>query len=263
MKAFLEDQLLEKGFGRDTVIVAVGGGVVSDLAGFVASTYMRGVPLIIVPTTLIGMVDASIGGKTGVNTSHGKNLIGSFYPPVAIVSDPDVLLTLPEKEMIAGRSEILKMGFVWDRELLDVSFEEQILRAIKAKIEVVSLDPKEGGLRKILNFGHTVGHALEAHSNFTMSHGEAVGIGCIAESYLSHHLGLLTEEELNRVVGLFPKFKWNFDRHKLISAMGKDKKVLKGAIQCVLLEKIGKARCEEIEPKDLHAMFDWMEHVFG
>jgi 3-dehydroquinate synthase len=239
MKAFLEDELFRRGFGRDTVLVAVGGGTITDLVGFVASTYMRGVPLILVPTTLLAMVDAAIGGKTGIDTPFGKNLIGSFYLPKAIVIDLDVLKSLPEREMMHGMSEILKIGLVHDPAILEMSGDEQILRVIQAKIAVVEKDPKEQGLRRILNFGHTIGHAIETCTG--MAHGEAVAIGCVAESYLSWRMGFLSEIELQRIVGLFPKVECELSVDAIIQAMQLDKKRAKGKVRFVLLRKIGEA----------------------
>lgn len=175
-KEKIEDGLIQKGFGSDTVIVGLGGGVVTDLAGFVAATYCRGVKLVLIPTTLLGMVDAAIGGKNGVNTPKAKNRIGTFYFPELIMIDTDFLKTLPEKEMLMGGAEILKYGLIDDPSLfqdlpkLFSSIDKTIEKSIAAKKKVVGEDPEEKkGLRRILNFGHTIGHALETIENYKIS----------------------------------------------------------------------------------------------
>lgn len=205
--ASLTDQLLAAGFGRDTTIVALGGGVVGDIAGFVAATYMRGVPVVQVPTTLLAMVDACIGGKTGVDTPAGKNLVGAFHQPAAVLIDPVVLKTLPPDHLRAGFAEIVKHGVVADAEYFERAraFAERwpltgreglaeltalIEGSVKIKASIVSRDERESGLRKVLNFGHTIGHAIEAAMRFEMPHGHAVAIGLVAEARLAEHLGL-------------------------------------------------------------------------
>jgi 3-dehydroquinate synthase len=261
MKQFLENQLLEKGYGRDTTIVAVGGGVVTDLVGYLASTYMRGVPLILVPTTLLAMVDAAIGGKNGVNTPYGKNTIGTFYPPKTVLIDFEFLDTLLPHEWTNGRAEIIKLGLVWDATLLEGL---PIRQAIAAKIEITELDPQEKGLRRLLNFGHTIGHALELSQNYSIAHGKAVAMGCLAESWLSMHLGYLPPSEFARVAELFPA-RLSFDREKVLQAMRLDKKAINGIPRFVLIDQIGHAvefdgdYCRTVKEEDLHALFDWME----
>jgi 3-dehydroquinate synthase len=203
----LTDQLLDANFARDTVIVAVGGGVVGDLAGFVAATYMRGVPFVQVPTTLLAMVDASIGGKTGVDTPAGKNLVGAFHQPVAVVVDPEVLVTLPAAHLFAGFAEVVKHGVIADAAYFDqacaflrraptslaAGLEELtriIRRSIEIKTAIVERDEREAGLRKVLNFGHTIGHAIEAATDFATLHGEAVAIGLVVEARVAERLGV-------------------------------------------------------------------------
>ena len=203
--ATLTDKLLAAGFGRDTTIVALGGGVVGDIAGFVAATYMRGVPVVQVPTTLLAMVDASVGGKTGVDTAAGKNLVGAFHQPSAVVIDPVVLKTLPTDHISAGFAEIIKHGVVADAAYFEqargfasrhsmngrdglVDLTDLIRRSVAIKASIVSRDERESGLRKVLNFGHTVGHAIEAAKKFTMLHGEAVAMGMVAEARLAEQL---------------------------------------------------------------------------
>ena len=205
--ARLTDQMLAKRYGRDSAVIALGGGVVGDLGGFVAATFMRGVPVVQVPTTLVAMVDASIGGKTAVDTPAGKNLVGIFHPPAAVLVDPHLLATLPLRELRAGFAEIVKHGVIADEpylrgvagsaaELLSAGgavsdrMVSLIVRSVEIKAEVVSRDEREEGLRKILNFGHTIGHAVEMVSGFSLLHGEAVAIGMALESKLAELLGL-------------------------------------------------------------------------
>ena len=213
----LTDAMLSAGCGRDTTVIAVGGGVVGDLAGFVAATYLRGVPVVQVPTTLLAMLDASVGGKTAVDTPAGKNLVGAFHPPAAVVIDPRVLTTLPPPDLVAGAMEAVKHGVLTDaayfRAVADLlptlacppsrdggdlagwlaSLEGVVARSVAIKASVVAQDEREGGMRKILNFGHTLGHALESESRFALRHGEAVGAGMVLEARLAERLGIATE----------------------------------------------------------------------
>lgn len=272
VKQLVEDELLEKGYGRDTVIVAVGGGALLDLAGFVASTYMRGVDLILVPTTLLAMVDAAIGGKTGVNTPHGKNMIGTIYHPKMIIADLTTLDTLPEKEFQNGFSEIYKMGLIADPSILEENdLEELILKTAQAKINIVQLDPTEKGLRRILNFGHTIGHALEACSGYTLSHGEAVAMGCVTESYLSFLMGHLNLEDYQKIESKFPHFNLpkNYDRASLLIAMNFDKKKEKENVRFVMIDRIGNPLpfngqyCESVQDDILDSVLTKMEQLYG
>jgi len=199
-KELVEDELFSRGYSKDTLIIALGGGVVTDLAGFVASTFCRGVPFISVPTTLMAMVDAAHGGKTGVNTPHGKNLIGTYYDPEEIFVDPIFLKTLPQSHILQGRVEMLKIGAVYDRKLF---FDPTLEGCIALKEHIVSLD-KKTGIRDLLNFGHTIGHALEASANYTLSHGEAVAIGMRVEAKVAHLLGHLSLSELALLESALP-----------------------------------------------------------
>jgi 3-dehydroquinate synthase len=264
-KEFLEDHLMKEGYGRDSALIALGGGTLTDLVGFLASTYMRGLPLILVPSTLLGMVDAAIGGKTSIDTHYGKNLIGSFYQPKAIVIDLDHLDSLPINELINGQSEILKMGLVYDASILRLTGDDQIYQSILAKVAVVTQDPKESGIRRILNFGHTVAHAIELCSHFSISHGEAVALGCVAESYLSKLMGLLNQSDFQSIMKLFPKFKWTCNRNDLLKCMQLDKKNAASKIRFVLINKIGEAAlfdgqyCSEVPDGLIEEMCLWME----
>jgi 3-dehydroquinate synthase len=206
--AAVTDQLLEARMGRDSAIVALGGGVVCDLAGFVAATFMRGVPIIHVPTTLLAMIDASLGGKTGVDTTHGKNLVGAFHQPSAVLIDPQVLDSLPVGELRSGLAEALKHGAIADAAYFDcVSREAPALlaepgrrdvpalnhvieKSVRIKTGVVTSDERENGARKALNFGHTIGHAIELLSGYTMRHGEAVGVGMLLEATAGERAGI-------------------------------------------------------------------------
>lgn len=283
-KEKLEDELLKLQCGRDTVVIAIGGGVVTDLAGFLASTYTRGIPLVLIPTTLLGMVDAAIGGKTGVNTPFGKNLIGSFYPPSHIFIDTSTLSTLSEKEWKNGAAEIIKYGLIrslsffqrlvdnrqaW--QVRDLSFLQQVIQeSILIKQEVVESDFQEAGYRRILNFGHTIAHAIETVENYQISHGEAVAIGMLVEGYLSYQLGFLKKQELEQIDKILHLFHFSLQLssqvtvEKMISAMAIDKKAKAKKPRFVILKEIGTAvpfrgtYCTEIEDKLLKEVLTWM-----
>lgn len=276
MKEKLEDELFKLKLGRDSTIVAMGGGVTTDLVGYIASTYLRGVPLVLMPTTLLAMVDASIGGKTGIDTPFGKNLLGSFYLPKAIFIDLEILSTLPEKEMKNGLSEILKYGLIqnpeiWKRAKNNWKKELDFLvpASIQCKVKVVEADFEEKtGLRRILNFGHTVGHALELLSKYSMDHGEAVALGCMAESFLSHHLGYLSKDALDEILELYRKLGYAFkelDPKAFIETLKMDKKAKNGIPRFVMIDQIGHAMpfdgeyCKAISDSDLNALIDWMK----
>lgn len=258
----MAEQMLAKGADRSSVIVAFGGGIVGDVGGFLAAIFMRGIPVIQVPTTLLAQVDASIGGKTGVNLASGKNLIGNFHQPLAVLIDPAVLKTLPEREYRAGLFEVVKYGIISSPALFQLLSEHSaavlaqdpqavdfiVNDSVRIKCEVVSADEKEGGLRRILNYGHTLGHALEAETNYArLLHGEAVGYGMNAAAHLAERLGILSKadaEETRRVTNLYGPWPAIGDispealaRHTL-----KDKKTIQGTTHFVLAESIGKVR---------------------
>jgi 3-dehydroquinate synthase len=256
--ARITDDLLDAGFGRDTLIVAVGGGVVGDLAGFVAATYMRGVPFVQVPTTLLAMIDASVGGKTGVDTAAGKNLVGAFHQPALVVADPNVLATLPVNHFRAGLAEALKHGVIADaayferiagsRELTarDERFlTDLIAESVRIKASVVARDEKESGLRKVLNFGHTIGHAIESVSNYQLLHGEAVAIGMALESTLAERLGIAASgtsdaiREALDAIGLPSTFP-ALDRSAVLAATKSDKKARAGRVEYALPSTVGR-----------------------
>lgn len=207
--AQLTDALFEWGAGRDTTVVAIGGGVVGDLAGFVAATFMRGVPIVQVPTTLLAMVDASVGGKTGIDTSAGKNLVGAFHDPRAVLIDPDVLETLPRDVLRSGLAEMIKHGIVADKAYFDAMMREfeiihrdgafatalpsLIAGSVRIKAAVVAYDAREGGIRHVLNFGHTIAHAIERELHYEILHGDAVAMGMVLETRIAMRLGLANE----------------------------------------------------------------------
>ena len=242
-KEKLEDALLSEGFGRDTTLIALGGGVVTDLVGFLASTYCRGVELILIPTTLLAMVDAAIGGKTGVNTDRGKNMIGSLYLPQKLWICPEFLKTLPEKEWLNGGVEMLKAGLIADADFFDhfseIPLEEAIRRAIEIKRRILAQDLHEKGVRRTLNLGHTIGHALETLSHYQISHGEAVAAGIVLEAELSYEMGILNKEALTLIQKRFPPISLSYDFEELFEVLQRDKKAENGCPRFALLQDIG------------------------
>ncbi|HSD83398.1 MAG TPA: 3-dehydroquinate synthase [Anaerolineae bacterium] len=250
MAGLLYEQLVQGGLERSGAIVALGGGVIGDLSGFVAATYLRGVPWVCCATTLLSMVDASIGGKTGVDLPAGKNLVGAFHPPWLTISDLTTLQTLPEREFQAGLAEVLKAGVIGDAELFELiesgstDVQEIIRRAIKVKVDVVREDPFEKGRRAALNLGHTIGHGLEAASQFLLRHGEAIGIGLIAETKIAERLGLANKglsdrfEAVIAKVGLPTRYA-NLETNTIMELMRSDKKKQLGRLKFALPRAIG------------------------
>ncbi len=263
-KAKIEDILLEKRYGRDTVMIAFGGGVIGDLVGFVASTFNRGVPLLHVPTTLLSMVDSSIGGKTGINTKHGKNLIGTTYQPDAVFADLNFLDTLPKEELLNGLVEIIKIAITSDKALF--SFIEKnsknilkkekntllhiIKRSIELKKDVIEKDVLESGLRQLLNFGHTFGHAFEAYSRYKIKHGYCISLGIVVEAKIAALLGNLKTKEEKRIISLLEKFglptkiKKDIDANKIIRIMEIDKKTRNLKPRVVILKELGRIKID-------------------
>lgn len=252
------DRCAEVGLTRQDAIIGLGGGAATDLAGFVASTWMRGIKVIQYPTTLLAMVDAAVGGKTGINTAAGKNLVGAFHEPVSVIVDVEVLETLPEQEMIAGSAEIIKAGFIADTEILSLyeadpkaaldphgSLQELIARAIQVKADVVSQDLRESHHREILNYGHTYGHAVEHHENYRWRHGHAVAVGMVFEAELARAAGLLDASVVQRhrrilsSIGLPTSYN-GASLDTLYDAMTRDKKNKAGTIRFVVIEAEGK-----------------------
>ena len=255
----LTDRLLEAGFGRDSCLIAMGGGVTGDLGGFVAATYMRGIPVVQVPTSLVAMIDASIGGKTGVDVGAGKNLVGAFHAPNLVVADPDVVATLPRVERAQGMIEAVKHGAIMDeayfteleremQAILDgeaAPLERAVARSVELKSGVVSEDEREAGRREVLNFGHTLGHAIEAACSFRVPHGTAVACGMILEARLGVSLGVTDPdvvERLERVVesvGLPTGIPDGAAPGDIMTYLASDKKVRHGRARFVLLSRIG------------------------
>jgi 3-dehydroquinate synthase len=254
--------MLAKKFGRDSVVIALGGGVVGDLAGFVAATFMRGIPVLQIPTTLVAMVDASIGGKTAVDTPAGKNLVGAFHPPAVVLIDPQLLTTLPLREMRAGFAEIVKHGVIADavylREVASGASEmlsaggsasdrmlSLIVRSVEIKADIVSRDEREEGLRKTLNFGHTIGHAVELVSGYSLLHGEAVAIGMALEGRLAEQIGVAKAGTAATIVkalqsaGLPTDLPTGFQAEEVIEAMKSDKKGVSGKTRFALPLRVG------------------------
>lgn len=264
----LSRSLVRGGIDRHSLVIAVGGGVVGDVAGFAASACLRGVALVQIPTTLISQVDSAIGGKTGVNLPEGKNLVGTFYPARLVLVDSAMLKPLPERQYRGGLAEVIKYGIIADAKLF--SFLEEnfkavlrrdpsalayiISRSLEIKAQVVSRDEREAGLREILNFGHTFGHALETVTNYRVyQHGEAVAWGMMAASLLGHEIGMTRADEVSRVVSLVrrmgPLPPWPRVPPKiLIAAMRSDKKARRGKLRFVLAPRIGKACSQDDVP---------------
>jgi 3-dehydroquinate synthase len=260
--------LSRAGADRHSLVVAVGGGVVGDVAGFAAASYLRGVRLMQVPTTLVAQVDSSIGGKTGVNLPEGKNLVGAFYPPQVVLTDPDLLRTLSDREFRGGLAEVIKHAVIADAKLFEflennmgkvLRRDRQILgslipRNVQIKARVVSRDERESGLREILNYGHTFAHALESVTKYRRyQHGEAVAWGMIAAAFLGHELGLTRADEVSRIVALtcrlVPLPPWpQVSPTVLINAMRSDKKTRAGILRFVLSSRIGEARSYDTVP---------------
>jgi 3-dehydroquinate synthase len=262
--------LVRAGADRRSLIVAVGGGVIGDVAGFVAASYLRGVRLVQVPTTVVAQVDSSIGGKTGVNLPEGKNLVGAFYPPKLILTDPVVLRTLPEREFRGGLAEVIKHSIIADAGMFEYLEENisKVLRRDRAALEfliprnaaikakVVSRDERESGLREILNFGHTFAHALERTTHYRrFQHGEAVAWGMMAAALLGHEAGVTRADDVSRIVtlvrsiGPFPPWP-KVPAKALIASMRADKKARDGQIRFVLAPRIGKAATYDDVPLD-------------
>lgn len=265
------DRLLEARCERKTALIALGGGVIGDLTGFAAATYLRGVPFVQVPTTLLAQVDSSVGGKTAINHPLGKNMIGAFYQPAAVVADTDTLATLPDRELSAGLAEVVKYGLIRDLPFLEwleahidrlVAREPEALahavrRSCENKAEVVAMDERETGPRALLNLGHTFGHAIEAGLGFgTWLHGEAVAAGMVLAARVSQLLGHLSPADVERVIALLRRARLpteapdlGFDRW--LALMGHDKKVEGGKLRFVLLRALGDAYVDGAVPEEV------------
>jgi 3-dehydroquinate synthase len=265
------DALLENNCERKTTLIALGGGVIGDVVGFAAATYLRGVPFIQIPTTLLSQVDSSVGGKTGINHPLGKNMIGAFYQPKLVLADIATLNTLPEREFCSGLAEVIKYGLIQDAEFfewlesnLDLIMKRDpealsyaVARSCSDKVSVVAADEKESGIRAILNFGHTFGHAIEAAMGYgKWLHGEAVAAGMMLASDLSSRMGMLNDKDVKRVQNILSKGKLptrapNLGTETYLHWMGLDKKVEQGKIRFILLKKIGEAMITADVPDEM------------
>ena len=258
----LAEQMYAAGADRSACVIAFGGGVAGDVGGFLAASYMRGVDVIQIPTTLLAQVDASVGGKTGVNLAEGKNLVGAFHQPLLVLMDPTTLDTLPPREYRAGLFEVIKYGVIRSRTLFDLlrdrraevlgrdpaALESIIAESVRIKAEVVAKDEREGNLRRILNYGHTLGHALEAETNYAcLLHGEAVAFGMVAAARLAESLGIFDKSEresLEALIGAYgpiPELS-GIDAARLVERIRGDKKTIGGHVHFVLPDKISEVR---------------------
>jgi 5-deoxy-5-amino-3-dehydroquinate synthase len=231
----LSQKFAEFGLTRNDVVIGLGGGMVTDVAGFAAASWHRGTPVLHVSTSLVGMVDAAIGGKTGVNIEQGKNLVGAFWQPCAVVCDLDALKTLPEREMRCGLGEVAKYHFLTGDDLLALEMPQRIARCVEIKAEIVAADERESGGRALLNYGHTLAHALERSSDFSLAHGEAVAVGMIYAAHLAHAMQRISQARVDehykvigQTYGLKVKPDERVNRKELIELMRHDKKAISG-----------------------------------
>ena len=273
--SYIIDELVKHRFERRSALVALGGGVIGDITGFAASMYLRGIPFIQAPTTLVAQVDSSVGGKTGVNHPSGKNLIGAFCQPALVVSDTNTLQTLPRREWLAGLAEVIKYGVIADKTffafledrmeaILDVKeqdVQKVVTRCCEIKAWVVAKDERESGPRRILNYGHTIGHALESLGRYQKYiHGEAVGIGMVYEALLANHLELCSKGVVERQRALIQRtgLPVRMPAHRFSrfwEAMRHDKKVVGGTVHCVLPRSIGKVQVMPLEPRTVRRWY--------
>lgn len=270
--ATLASQLATRNFDRKDGLIALGGGVTGDITGFLAAVYMRGIPFVQIPTTLLAQVDSSVGGKTGVDIPEGKNLVGCFYQPRAVYIDTNVLTTLPRTELLGGLAEVIKYGIISDADFfrfletnrpailaLDKNaITETISRCCEIKASVVEQDEREGDLRRILNYGHTIGHAVEAASDFTLIHGLAVAMGMVAAARLAERSGFFSEAERDRIIKLIDQYGMEtaipqeLDRARIKSYLKTDKKTVGGKVFYVLPSRIGEVFVtDQIRESDL------------
>lgn len=273
----LTAKMVELGLDRQSTVIALGGGIPGDVAGFAASIFMRGIPHIQIPTTLLAQVDSSVGGKTGVNLPQGKNLLGTFHQPRLVFIDVNFIRTLPEREYLTGLAEVIKYGIIWDADFFAYLEENldpighrevdcllhMVNRCCAIKAAIVAQDETENGVRALLNLGHTFGHAFEALTGYRRyNHGEAVAIGMACAARLAHHLGILTAQDRDRIVSLIfraglPIGFSNLDSCDIIAQMRRDKKTLGGRLQLVLPTSIGASKlCADLSETEIMAGLD-------
>ncbi len=258
----LSEKMVEAGLDRKSTVIALGGGIVGDVAGFAASIYMRGISYVQIPTTLLAQVDSSVGGKTGVNLPQGKNLIGTFYQPALVFIDVDFVDSLPVREYLTGLAEVLKYGIIWDQDFFvyleqnidriglrdKECLQHMVSRCCQIKADIVAQDEKENGVRALLNLGHTFGHAFEALTDYRLyNHGEAVAIGIVCASRLSNQIGILPRQDMERIHSLIahlglPVSYSNLNQKEIIQQMYKDKKTVGGKLQLVLPTGLGRSQ---------------------
>mgnify|MGYP000011603605 FL=1 len=261
----LSQKFAEFGLTRNDVVIGLGGGMVTDVAGFAAASWHRGTPVLHVSTSLVGMVDAAIGGKTGVNIDQGKNLVGAFWQPCAVVCDLDALKTLPEREMRCGLGEVAKYHFLTGDDLLALEMPQRIARCVEIKAKIVAADERESGGRALLNYGHTLAHALERSSNFSLAHGEAVAVGMIYAAHLAHAMQRISQARVDehykvigQTYGLKVKPDERVNRKELIELMRHDKKAVSG-LTFVLDGASGIEVVSGVSEKHLEQAFDAMQ----
>jgi len=261
----LSQKFAEFGLTRNDVVIGLGGGMVTDVAGFAAASWHRGTPVLHVSTSLVGMVDAAIGGKTGVNIDQGKNLVGAFWQPCAVVCDLDALKTLPEREMRCGLGEVAKYHFLTGDDLLALEMPQRIARCVEIKAKIVAADERESGGRALLNYGHTLAHALERSSNFSLAHGEAVAVGMIYAAHLAHAMQRISQARVDehykvigQTYGLKVKPDDRVNRKELIELMRHDKKAISG-LTFVLDGASGIEVVSGVSEKHLEQAFDAMQ----
>ncbi len=263
--------LSDNGIDRDSSIIAFGGGVIGDITGFVASSYMRGIKFLQVPTTLLAQVDSSVGGKTGVNISRGKNLIGAFYQPSAVIADTKYLNSLEPKRLSEGLAEVIKYGLIRDEDFFVwlskntsriLALEPEVMahlieRCCQIKAEIVSEDEREGSIRAILNYGHTFGHAIESLTDYSVyTHGEAVSIGMVMAASMAERMGMLSKDDKKDIINLLesvnlPTEKPSLNSNDFLKSMKRDKKAQDGEIRLILLEGIGRAIISNDYPNEI------------
>ena len=277
----LIDRMVARRLTRESIVVAVGGGVVGDVAGFAASIYLRGIRVVQVPTTLLAQVDSAVGGKTGVNHSAGKNLIGTFHQPRLVIADPLLLESLPQREYSSGLYEALKYGIIRDRKLFDEferdrkaildvqpeALENLVTRCLRSKVAVVAADEREGNIRRILNFGHTLGHAIETAAGYRrIRHGEAVGYGMIGATRIARKLGRISGRQADRIeaavvsLGTLPRL-GKINASAITEAMQHDKKIRAGNVHFVLPRRIGKVEINPNVPRPI--VEEVLEEILG